>query len=303
MKKALLIAFFCLTLIPTNLFADSEPAWKSMKPFCLPAHSRGGTVIKPGETNIALEFIVRDMDQYYNGTSKTDSHASPVSEASQNFQYLGLRYGIIENMDLRIKIPFISMDYDDEDGNTLAGPNGLGDTAYVFRYQFLNQRKGDPLYLCVGLGGALPTGRDHDTGVGSGATDFYGEITTSYTFKSQRIDAEYMYGYRGNGEFDGDHRKKGNFHRFLFYYGYAPNHYWDFGIEEIAYWMKKDEIVHVKNDNSGGTRIYVGPEVHLKWLRHNSYFVFSVPYLVYKDVNGDQMLADYYYELKFKCKF
>jgi hypothetical protein len=302
MKRLLFASAICFLLGSSGAFAD-EPPWKAMKPFCLPEYSIGGEVYKPGVAAIKLEYRYTKNDKLYQGSSHIDHPGVGPASIRQQLFFLGFRYGIIDRVDFRIQLPLLFMDIKDAAGTSLANPNGIGDVGALVRYQILNPTNGVPFFMSLGLGFGAPTGSTDANGAGTGAWDFYSELTFSYIWTRQRIDAELFFGLRGDGEHDGVDTSKGNFAKGMFFYGFAINHYFDVGLDGIVQWVGRDSVNHVDVENSGGTTVYLGPVVHLKWLRHKTFLSFSIPFSIYRDVNGAQLTTDWFYNFFFKCKF
>jgi len=302
MKKIFFAAVICFLLCSPGASAD-EPPWKAMKPFCLPEYSIGGEVYKPGVAAIKIEYRYTKKDELYQGSSHIGhSGAGPASIKQQLF-FLGFRYGLIDRVDFRIQLPLLFMDIKDSAGTSLANPNGIGDLALLVRYQILNPTNGVPFFMSLGLGFGAPTGSTDANGAGTGAWDFYSELTFSYIWTRQRIDAEFFYGLRGSGEHDGVDTSRGNFAKGMFFYGFAISHCFDVGLDGIVQWVGRDSVNHIDLENSGGTTVYLGPVVHLKWLRHKTFLSFSIPFSIYRDVNGSQLTSDWFFNFFFKCKF
>jgi hypothetical protein len=173
----------------------------------------------------------------------------------------------------------------------------------MVRYQILNPTNGVPFFMSLGLGLGAPTGSTDVNGAGTGAWDFYSELTFSHIWTRQRIDAELFFGLRGDGERAGVDASKGNFFKGMFFYGFAISHYIDVGLDGIVQWVGRDSIAGVDVENSGSTEVYLGPVVHVKWLRHKTFLSLSMPFSIYRDVNGSQLTSDWFVNFFFKCKF
>ena len=302
MKRILLASVLC-TLLGSSWALADEPEWKTMKPFCLPGFSIGGQVYKPGVAALKLEYRYMKKDELYQGSSHIDHPGVGPASIKQQLFFLGFRYGIIDRLDFRVQLPLLFMNINDTAGTSLATPNGIGDLAVLVRYQLLNPSNGVPFHMAVGLGFGAPTGSTDLNGAGTGAWDFYSELTFSHIWTRQRIDAEFFYGLRGDGERDNVDTNKGNFAKGMFFYGFAINHYFDVGLDGIVQWEGRDAVNDVDVENSGGTTVYLGPVVHVKWLRHKTFVSFSIPFSIYRDVNGAQLTTDLFFNFFFKCMF
>ncbi len=302
MKKTLFAGVICFLLGSSRVCAD-EPAWKTMKPFCLPGFSIGGQVYDPGVAALKLEYRYMKKDELYQGSSHIGHPGVGPASIRQQLIFFGFRYGIVKRLDFRVQLPLLFMDIKDAGGTSLATPNGIGDLALLVRYQLLNPSNGVPFHVAGGIGLGAPTGSTDANGAGTGAWDFYSELTFSYIWTRQRIDAEFFFGLRGDGEHDGVDTNKGSFAKGMFFYGFAINHYFDVGLDGIVQWVDRDSVNDADVENSGGTTVYLGPVVHLKWLRHKSFISLSIPFSIYRDVNGAQLTSDWFFNLFFKCMF
>ncbi len=292
----------CFLLLANNVGAE-QPSFKSMKPFCLPGFTTAGTVYNPGEAALKLEYIHIPYDQFYSGSSHKPSPSAGTAKITQDLVFIGFRYGISKSIDFRIHVPLVALEIEDAAGTTLATPYGVGDLGLLFRYQILNQREGSPLYMAVGLGLGAPIGETDADGVGFGAWDFYSELNFTRTFPRQRIDCELFYGMRGKGEHEGVATQKGQFFKSMLFYGVAPSHYFDLGVQIIGKVVDNDRVDFVYKEDSGGSFIDVGPVLHIKWLTHKAFFYFSPLFCIYRDVNGSQVTYDRMLHFRFKCKF
>lgn len=300
-KVKLLIAGMGMVLwLGSSLWA-AEPKWKSMEPFPLvPVQGTNcGQIYQPGDFGIVFNYLHKEADTLYKGNDEISNHG-PVDKIDADVRVLKLRYGISENWDVRLAVPFFDIDVMNGSGDTLATPHGMGDTGVVFRYQFLNQRKGSPVYLSAGFGAELPTGETDSDGMGTGAWSPYGEVGLTYTWKRQRVDTELNYYLRTEGNHG---KEQGDRLDYNLHYAYALNHYIDIGFEMNGRWTGKDAVHDVKNGNTGGNEIFFGPEVHFKWLAKKAFLSFYTPFPIYQDVNGQQLKEDWRFQSKFGIKF
>jgi len=302
MNRIALLIFIGFALLACEAHAE-EPRWKSMEPFCLPDFSIGGQVYKPGVAALKLEYRYTKKDALYQGNSHVPHPGPGPAEIAQQLIFLGFRYGVMDRLDVRVQLPLLLMDIKDAAGTSLATPHGIGDLALLVRYQVLNPDSGVPFFMALGLGFGSPTGKTDADGGGTGAWDFYSELTFTYLWTRQRLDAEFFFGLRGKGEHSGVETQKGDFFKGLFFYGYAVSHYFDVGLDGIVQWVGRDRVDRITNEDTGGTAMYLGPSVHLKWLSHKSFLHVSTPFCLYRDVNGSQLTSDWFFNFFFKCKF
>jgi len=309
MKKIILLTAVYFILTAAHLCAE-EPRWKSMDPFCLPGLAIGGEVYNPEEVALKLEYIFLHRNRFYSGHSHLSRSGQSVTAITQNILFIGYRMGLFENLDFRFQVPLLDLDFENSAGKSLATPHGIGDITPMLRYRILNQKKGAPLSLSTGLGFSIPSGETDDSnGVGYGAWDLYAELGITRKLPRQRIDAEFVYARRGKGKsYDSATDKavsarQGDFVKAKIFYGFATSHYLDIGIQWLSEWRDVNEKNHVYLPDTGGIISNLGPVVHVKWLNHKTFFSFSVPFCVYRDVNGHQLTTDWLFEFRFKCKF
>jgi hypothetical protein len=303
-KNLFFVSLVCFLFITSTALAE-EPKLKSMKPFCVSALNGGGTILPKNAVALRLEYTYDKLDKYYEGSSRTNA-PSPYAPAEISMQMLNIkfRFGLTDNLDCRFYLPVRDFDHEDSFGSRMSGSkSGFGDIAGMFRYQFMNQMKGDPFYLSAGIGFTAPTGQHDEGDVGAGAWSIGSELTFTYMHNRHRIDTEFIAASYDDGSYNHEHYKPGDVFFASVFYGYALNNYIDIGAKSRFMWMDKTENSHVKNSNSGFENIYVGPVVSLKILSHKSWMILSVPFCMERDVNGYQPTSDWYIDFSFLCMF
>lgn len=199
-------------------------------------------------------------------------------------------YGVTENLSLTLGIPYL---IEKEEGNK--NSEGLGDINLRIKYQlFRKDTLGAQDKLSVIYGIKFPTGdEDEKPSLGSGAIDHtFGltighESTTLYGFATGRYVLRTESGGRDKGD------------KFIFDIAFGirpwlrPYKSWDFVVllESSYIYSEKDEINGVKQLNTGGEEILIGPT--FLWSIRNLMFKGGVQFSVWQDLNGTQKETDF----------
>jgi hypothetical protein len=103
----------------------------------------------------------------------------------QNTASFELVYGLFENVEVGVEVPWISIFFERNSGERTI--SGIGDTNVSLKYNFLKEREKSKMpALSIGLNLELPTG-DVNRALGSGLADFYlnGIVQKSLTDKTK----------------------------------------------------------------------------------------------------------------------
>ena len=194
-------------------------------------------------------------------------------------------YGVTEDLSLTIEVPHI---IEKKEGGEIS--DGLGEVALRGKYQlFRKDTLGaqDKAALIYGL--KFPTGdEDKDPSLGSGSWDhLFGlsighESTTLYGFATGR----YVLKTESGG------KEKGDQVLIDVAFGFRPwlRSYksWDLVLllENSYICLEKDEVNGIKQANSGGEEIFIGPT--LLWSIRNIMIKGGIQFPVWQDLNGNQ---------------
>ena len=185
-------------------------------------NSKGGAMTMPsGKLKVGIKHIYLKKNRMYNGTDEKINKQN--LDAKAHITLFALRYGVSDNFDLRIILP-----YKDIEANARLGTNnvalnnkGVGDVIMMGRYVVLPiQDYG--VQVSVGGGIKLPTGSTNDgfdnappfartsntplpTQMGTGEFEYKLELGISTKIdENMRVDFHTMYTYRPKAEHDYD---------------------------------------------------------------------------------------------------
>jgi hypothetical protein len=110
-----------------------------------------------------MEYTYVHKDDLYEGNDKKTGNYTGKYDQVDHIVNLMFKFGLFENFETRIVVPFINREIKQKSGNPPEHSNttdnsGLGDVKVIGRYSLLSERKGDLLSMTVGGGLKLPTG-------------------------------------------------------------------------------------------------------------------------------------------------
>lgn len=257
-----------------------------------------GMVYKPSRQRFVIKHMHVSKKSAYSGDEKVvDGKNRSMKMDVTKFVY---RRGIVPGLDMRVVIPRVKKE------NSVMHPvskrvydnsnEGLGDVVSFVRYALSDQRKGDPVNLCVGAGVKLPTGdtqrvfatpqgsaKTPTMQLGSGSTDYLAEIGMTKILPHSRIDAHVTYKKTNVGD---NAYEFGNKVTWNIGYNYALNPRIDIGLGLHGHHTDKHRSRGVEVAYTGGTFAYLSPEVHF---RPNRKFDLSAGYakMIHRDNNYD----------------
>ena len=185
-------------------------------------NSKSGAMTLPeGKLKIGIRHLYIKRGNMVDGTNKVTNNEN--LDATANITLLALRYGVSNNFDLRVAIPYKQIEATAKLGaNDVAIDNiGIGDIVIMGRYVVLPM-KDYGFQLSVGGGVKLPTGSTDSrfktappfalnentpmpTQMGTGAAEYKAELGISKLINnSMRVDFHTMYTYRPKAEHDYD---------------------------------------------------------------------------------------------------
>jgi hypothetical protein len=179
----------------------------------------GGMVLPKGKAVMAIKNIYLKKNHMFDGTHEVDNKEN--LDATANITLLALRYGIANNMDIRVVMPIKQIDATAQLGSygVAIDNSGLSDMVVMGKYRFYNQ---NGLQLAVGAGLKLPTGSTSKgfkkappfakgvktplpTQPGTGKAEYKMEAGLSKVFSlGFRLDMQAMYTYRPKAKNDYD---------------------------------------------------------------------------------------------------
>ena len=177
-------------------------------------NSKGGAMTMPeGKFKVGLKHINLKRDSMYNGSEEVTNKQN--LDATANITLLGLVYGVTDKFDVKIVLPYKSIEATANLGpNDVAIDNsGIGDAVLMGRYVVLPMKEYG-FQLSLGAGIKFPTGSTDSgfkkappfaqnentpmpTQMGTGAYEYKAELGVSKLItKDMRIDFHTMYTYR-----------------------------------------------------------------------------------------------------------
>jgi len=288
---SLLISFiFALGLTPA--FAEQP---KAKIPGCkTPVNSVDGILYPKGKVGIIFKHVSLDKDTLYDGDDKVAS----TKEKEIRKTVLAIRYGLIDNLELKLKVPYVDLDLTRSPSTPIEN-SGLGDIILHTRYQFLSQKRGDKFFMFGGLGIKMPTGETDATtnGIqdpstmltGSGSWDPSIDMGITKALGKFKLNSYLSYTFTTEGDND---YEWGDTLLADVSAVYDFNKYLDFELELNSIWKEKDQKNGLDQNNTGGNQIYITPGIHFKFLK-KSHFALGVPITIHRDLHGRQLSDDY----------
>lgn len=263
--------------------------------------SSNGIVFPKDKARMVVKSIYFKKDTAYNGDDEVmDASSREMTTSITNVMF---RYGLGNNFDIRAIIPYVYKNMKQtypkgpRKGHGLTLKNsGIGDAKVFVRYQILNQKKLDPVFLAFGLGLKVPTGdtsksfttiqgeqKTPTMQLGSGSWDVIGEIGMTKMLPNSRIDTYASYTLKNEGSYDYEFGDQINWN---VGYSYALNYHFDLQCELNGIHMQKNKSNGKEVDNSGGNFIYITPGIHT---RISKKYDVSLGYahMIYRDNNYD----------------
>ncbi|ADV47081.1 transporter [Nitratifractor salsuginis] len=212
-KQTLWIALLAAAALPYSLGAQVIPGINT---------KAGGMVVPKGKAVMGIKYVYLKKNHMFDGTHEVTNLQH--LDATAYMTLLALRYGIADNMDIRVVMPVKHIDATAQlmPGVGVAIDNtGLSDIVVMGKYRFYNQ---NGLQLAVGAGLKLPTGSTNKgfkkappfhltkgdrtplpTQPGTDKTEYKMEAGLSKVFSPDfRLDMHAMYTYRPKAKNDYD---------------------------------------------------------------------------------------------------
>jgi hypothetical protein len=231
-----------------------------------------------------------------------------------NQYQITLRTGILENVDIRLVVPFYNKELQRESAQEdySDSTSGLGDIKLIGCYRILSQKKKDPMNLSFGLGVEMPTGKkseiDSDGNcpvflqTGSGSWDPIVELGAHKVMGRHLVSSYFIYKMSTDGEVDNQDFNAPDVFKYNFSYFYALCNFFDMGMELNGEVKTKCTLNGETLQDTGGHTVFITPEVHFKFSK-KIYLDFGVPVTVYRDLNGEQLSEDYRLVSKLNLEF
>jgi hypothetical protein len=299
-KKNKLAVLICSVIIANQVYGSNNLAEKNipLKNNRIPLgniNGSTGNVFKKDMFRIVFKDIYFEANEVYDRNDKTINKMN--RKVKVNMALFVARYGLGNGFDVRLVVPYIKKTLTKSTPNNKRvkfTTDGIGDIAIIGRYQLLNQKKGDPFFLSLGMGVKFPTGstdKKYNTPQGkriipqfqngSGSTDLILEAGISKILPNSRIDLSASYKINGKGD---NNYKIGNMFRWNIGYSYALTKKFDLQLEIDGIHKAKNSLKGKKINNSGGDTIYITPGFHYRLTKN---FDVSLGYAIpiYRDLN------------------
>jgi len=207
-------------------------------------------------------------------------------------------YGIRDNLSVFVTIPFTPTSK-----NGCGDARGMNDITVQFEYAYFNNKKATSITQSTFIASiGIPTGSEKkipDTGFG--APSLFLGATFSHT-------EQYWYGWIQGGTTlttQRHERKSGN--QFFYQTGiencFATRPGWIFAweLELLGFFEQKDKLCGVKNENSGGNTLWMGPSL---WISSEKLiFEIGITGPIAQHLYGNQFKNKYYFTANMGYKF
>jgi hypothetical protein len=258
-KCILLAALLLLSTSGLALADDEAPAPKAWAPM-QSAAGPAGTSFPAGMFAVGGNIVNGESD----GTHRHSKFWNDATDTSKWTEIVKLRYGILDNLDIRTSTPFYNIHTNTVATGVGRDNYGIGDTAVLLHSLIMDQRKGAPFSIGIDYGGIVPTGTvgPHSVNaIGNSAWGWMGGVGATYFLGSNRFDTEVNYTtfYEGAKDF-----KKGDRMRWNASYAYALNGMWDLGFETNYEHNDQTELKDVKQKDASD-ELYGGPKLVFKY--------------------------------------
>jgi len=278
-----------------------------------PLRTISASPLEPGMWALALQTEYIDLDAY------SDDELMDIAESGSDVHSIdsihhtifSMGYGLTSDLTVSLKVPYdvlnnIRESHSDEpdEVHVHGDSEGIGDLTVFGQYRFMKLKDPDVESSLV-LGLRMPTGRQSERDIederfeaefqpGSGAWVPIAGIAATKRFKALSVDADVLYTFSTEGAQDTDLGDLFNYDLAVSYTALNKPVVLDLIIEANGEWKEKQEIDGDKDENSGGTVIYLSPGMRLSWGKNWSAYL-SAGFPVHQDLNGDQNETDMRY--------
>lgn len=226
--------------------------------------------------------------------------------------FFGIAYGVTQDLTLHARIPYVyrsdisELHHDEDTGideiERLGDSQGIGDLSVIGHCRFLNLADYN-LEAAGILGVKMPTGNTSDKDAegntfeaeflpGSGSWDTLYGLAVTKRFGRLSLDTSVLYTVVTEGTQDTDLGDAFNYNAALSYKALRSTVSIDIILEANGIWRAKQKIAGERDDNSGGTIIFVSPGLRASVNRIIHAFV-SIGIPVLQDLNGKQNEINY----------
>ncbi len=306
MKKTVLL----LLALNSLVFAEENQLKKTQaKKISIPAaiDTATGIQLPKGKLALNLKTVYFENNVLLKSNEKISNPTNKQMTAFTN--NVIVRYGFSNSLNFRALLPVISKEMNLTNTGvqeTSLDNFGIGDAKLFLGYSLKSPQKGDSYGLTAEIGASIPTG-DSDKNfkiytakgasiskeplgmqLGDGSFDPIVQLSYTKLFPTSRIDVSSNYIFNTEGD---NNYKSGNESTINVAYVKKTPYNLSLQVEMNAQFIDKSEKSGIKDDNTGGSIIYVMPGIHTNL---NSKFSLSggIQVPIYKDLNGTQLTND-----------
>lgn len=311
-------------MLKRSHLAGIVSCWLLIAPTAFAHHPSGGTGLiqagpittVPASTMQKGKFSFGLQTEYIRLDAFSDSRMRRYAEGgndvhsadSVNHHFLGIAYGLTDNLTLGLKVPYeqinnISEAHADEPDeiHRHGDSKGLGDITLLGHYRFLKRDNNFEAAATLGL--KLPTGKKDDRDIegetfeaeflpGTGAWHPIIGLSATQRFGRFAVDASVHYTFGTEGTQDTDLGDVFNYNAALSYRPVNGDVSLDLILELNGEWKEKEEVRGIKDRDSGGNIVYLSPGSRVSFgKKFSAYLSFGIP--VIQDFNGIQNDVDY----------
>ena len=307
MQIALFLVFF--------FFALSNTSWATHAIVGSGIGQTGPITTIAAPTSLKNKWVFEMQTEFLKFDEFSDDELRKFAESDEDIHSvrsllnasLGIGYGITDNFDLSVKIPYIirsnikeSHHDEPEEIYRHGDAKGIGDLSIIGRYRFVRLQNMD-FESTLLFGMKVPTGTTTDKDIsgerfeaefqpGSGSWDLMGGFAFTKRFANLSLDANILYNVVTEGMQNTDLGDAFNYNVALSHHTFEKPISWDLIVEINGIWREKQEIDGRKDNNSGGNIIFLSPGVRFSWHQLTAFFSIGVP--VIQNMNGIQNDTD-----------
>ncbi len=310
LKKAGIVIVGFLILFITSYASAHHPTGGAGLGKTGPLRTISASPLQPGTWALALQTEFIDLDAY------TDDELMEIAESGSDVHSVdsirhtifSMGYGLTGDLTVSLKIPYVVLNNireshsDEPDEIHVHGDSeGIGDLTVFGQYRFI-KLYGLDVESSLVLGLRMPTGRtsvgdidgepfEAEFQPGGGAWGPIAGLAVTKRFKALSLDADALYTFATKGTQKTDLGDLFNYDLAVSYTALYKPIILDLIIEANGEWKQKQEIDGEKDENSGGTVIFLSPGVRLSWSNNWTAYL-SAGFPVVQDLNGDQNETD-----------
>ncbi|RLA80005.1 MAG: hypothetical protein DRG78_11810 [Epsilonproteobacteria bacterium] len=287
-------------LLSSSLIATSMLANQNIVPLAN-INGNTGNVVPSGIFKIGIINESCSKSTAYNGEDEVSNNKHRKMKV--NVTKFKAKYGLGNGLEIRGIISYKDKEFSATHPGThktyTNKNSGLGDSLIFAKYEILNQKKGDGVFFSIGAGVKLPTGDTSKTfstvpkptggdtfslmQLGSGSTDYLGEIALTKILKNSRIDTHIIYTQTTKGD---NNYQFGDSLKWNLGYSHALTKKFDVQLELNGKECGKHKNNGNEVNSTGGSFTYLIPGIHYKISKKYD-FSAGYSYMIKRDNNFD----------------